>query len=196
MNTLKRMLVQLDRRDTPPTPVQHAVALAKTLGAKLHVLPVSHDCEGDAATEGVHGMDPSPADAGSPFHAETGVPAGEKRRTMLRPCTLDAFTEELADSEGVRLLDLEPLTTLVVHTSHSVYRMTVLQDTTVLLRGGAFPVATMARLHGSGFGGHLLRLGWIGVGLRMEFSVDGKRFITSAVREITTECDAATHQPQ
>ena len=125
---------------------------------------------------------------------ETVTLAGEKRRTIPRPSTLDAFTEALAESEGVSLPDLEPLTTLVVQTSHSVYRMTVVHDTTVLLRGGAFHAETMALLHGSGFGGYLLRVGWIGVGLRMEFSVDGKRFITSAVRAITTECAAATDE--
>ena len=153
-------------------------------------------CEGDVATDGVRGMKPSLANPGSPSHAETVAPAGEKRRTIPQPCTLDAFTEALAESEGVSLPDLEPLTTLVVQTCHSVYRMTVVHDTTVLLRGGAFPVETMARLHGSGFGGYLLRLGWIGVGLRMEFSVDGKRFVTSAVRAITTECDAAPYRRQ
>jgi hypothetical protein len=142
MNALKRVLVQLDRRETAATPA-----------------------------------------------------ACERSRTIPRPCTLDAFTEALAESEGISLPDLEPLTTLVVQTTHSVYRMTVVHDTTVLLRGGAFPVETMARLHGSGFGGYLLRLGWIGVGLRMEFSVDGKRFITSTVRAITTGCDAARLKP-
>jgi hypothetical protein len=128
--------------------------------------------------------------------ADAVAPAGEKRRTIPRPCTLEGFTEALAESEGVSLPDLEPLTTVVVQTSHSVYRMTVLHDTTVLLRGGAFPVETVARLHGSGFGGYLLKLGWVGVGLRMEFSVDGKRFITSTVRAITTECDATAYRPQ
>jgi hypothetical protein len=195
MNAPKRMLVPLDRRDTPAVPVKHAMAPAKTLGAKLNPFPVSDDCDGDVATAGVHSL-ASLADTGCPSHEETGAPAGEERRPVPRPCTWDAFTEALAESEGISLLDLEPLTTLVVHTSHSVYRMTVVHDTTVLLRGGAFPVETMARLHGSGFGGYLLRLGWIGVGLRMEFSVDGKRFITSTVCAISTECDAATYQPQ
>ena len=122
--------------------------------------------------------------------SETGAPADGPR-----PYTMDGF-EQLAESEGISLPDLEPLTTLVVRTSHSVYRMMVLEDTTVLLQGGAFPEDTIGHLQGSGFGGHLLKLGWIGVGLRMEILVDGKRFITSTVRAITTESDPATYRSQ
>ena len=104
---------------------------------------------------------------------------------------------DLTASEGVDLLDLEPRTTVVVHTAHSVYRIVVLQDTTVLLQGGrCFPEVTLAHLRGSGFGGYLLKLAWIGVGLRMEFLVDGKRFVTSTVRAITTEGNPATDRSQ
>lgn len=113
----------------------------------------------------------------------------------LFPGSDDAFADTLAASEGVDLLDLEPMTTLVVDTAHSTYRIMVLQDTTVLLRGGqCFPDVTIAHLRGSGFGGYLLKLAWIGVGLRMEFLVDGKRFVTSTVRAITTAGDPATDQ--
>ena len=197
MNALKRTLVPLDRSDTSAPPMKHAMALARKLGSKLHLLPVRHDCEGDIATKGVGGIEPSLADARSPSPpAETGAATGETSRAIPRPCTLDAFAEALAESEGVSLLDLEPLTTLVVRTSHSLYRMIVLHDTTVLLRGGALPGEIMARLQGSGFGGYLVRLGWIGVGLRMEFSVDGKRFITSAVREIAIDGDPSTSRSQ
>jgi hypothetical protein len=114
----------------------------------------------------------------------------------LTPYTLDAFADELVANEGLSVLDLEPLTTVVVRTSHSVYRMIVLHDTTVLIRGGALPDGTIGHLLGSGFGGHLLRCGWIGVGLRMEISIDGKRLITSAVREVTIECDTAPNRSQ
>jgi len=88
------------------------------------------------------------------------------------------------------------MTTLVVSTSHSEYRIIVLQDTTIRLQGGPFPDVRVGHLHGSGFGGTLLKLGWIGVGLRMEISVDGKRFVTSVVRAIATESDPATDRPQ
>jgi hypothetical protein len=134
--------------------------------------------------------------AGGPSHPETRAPAGERCRTIPLPRTLDAAAAELAASEGISLLDLEPLTTLVVRTTHSVYRMIVLDGTTVLLRGGAFAGDTMAHVHGSGFGGHVLRVGWIGVGLRMEFSADGKRLLTSTVRAVAIEDHPSTDWSQ
>jgi hypothetical protein len=136
------------------------------------------------------------ATADTPTTPTAATHAGEQHRSIPRPCTLDAASAELSANDGVSLLDLEPLTTLLVRTSHSVYRMIVLQGTTVLLQGGAFPDATTGQLQGSGFGGHLLKLGWIGVGLRMEISVDGKRIITSTVRAITIGADPSTHSSQ
>jgi hypothetical protein len=141
-------------------------------------------------------LDPGIADAGGPSHSETGTPAGETGRRITPLYTLDGFTEELSACEGVNLSDLEPMTNLVVRTSHSVYRIIVLQGTTVLLQGGAFPDDTIGHLHGSGFGGNLLKGGWIGVGLRMEISADGKRFITSTVRAIAIEGDPSTLRSQ
>jgi hypothetical protein len=41
-----------------------------------------------------------------------------------------------------------------------------------------------------------MKLGWIGVGLRMEMSSHGKRFVTSAVRAITIECNPSMYPPQ
>ena len=47
------------------------------------------------------------------------------------------------------------------------------------------------RFTGSGFGGSFLKLGWIGLGLRMEVLWDGERIITSGVREIEGPLAAA-----
>jgi hypothetical protein len=196
MTALKRLFVPLDHHDTPATPVRCAVTLARTRGGKLHLSSVPSDCQRDIATEDARGIDPRMADAGHPSHANAEGAASEKCRPIPSLYTLDAVAEELGASEGLSLLELEPLTTVVVRTSHSVYRMTVLDGTTVQLRGGAFPDDTIVRLHGSGFGGHLLRLGWIGVGLRMEFSADAKRFISSAVRAVSIERDPSTYWSQ
>jgi hypothetical protein len=112
----------------------------------------------------------------------------EKVWTIPRESTLDGFADELAACKGVNLRDLEPLTTLLVRTCHSVYRIIVLRGTTVLVQGGPFfPDVTVGQLDGSGFGGRMLKLGWIGVGSRFEISSDGRRFVTSPVRAITTE---------
>ena len=197
MNAHQHLRLPIDDRDAPATVMEHAMAFARTLGTKLHFFPVSDDDQGDIAMENMRGRDPSIEDAGGLSHRKLGAPAATTRQAVPRLFTLDGFAEKLADSEGVDLLDLEPMTTLVVRTAHSAYRIVVLQDTTVLLQGGrCFPDATIAHLRGSGLGGHLLKLAWIGVGLRMEFRVDGKRFVTSPVRAITTEGDPATDQSQ
>jgi hypothetical protein len=112
----------------------------------------------------------------------------EKNWAIPRESTLDGFAGEVSACEGVSLPDLDSMTTLFVRTCHSVYRIIVLRGTTVLVQGGPFfPDVTTGQLVGSGFGGKMLKLGWIGVGLRLEISADGRRFVTSPVRAITTE---------
>jgi hypothetical protein len=107
---------------------------------------------------------------------------------IRRDATLDGFVNDLADVPGIYLRNVDPLTTIVVRTHNSCYRILITHDTTALVRGGAFfPVPTPARIDGSGFGGTLLKVGWIGVGLRIEIFTNGRRIITSPVREITLE---------
>ncbi len=114
-----------------------------------------------------------------------------------RQCTLDGFVEAASQTQGVGLTDVDVLTTLVVHTENSVYHITILQPymREVLVQGGAFFTArTRACLSGSSFGGSCLKLGWIGVGLRMEFHADDQWIITSHVRSIAVE-ESATRRP-
>jgi hypothetical protein len=102
--------------------------------------------------------------------------------------SLNAFLEFIHDSEGVELDRLEPLTTLIVRTRNSLYRLIVGNDGDVLVQGGSFfPEPTPARLDGASAGGSLLRRGWIGVGLLMEFRAGGQRITTSRVLGIAAE---------
>jgi hypothetical protein len=58
----------------------------------------------------------------------------------------------------------------------------------VIVKGGQrFHEATRVRLEGATAGGSLLKIGWIGLGLRVEVSVDGRRIVTSPVQWITME---------
>jgi hypothetical protein len=105
-----------------------------------------------------------------------------------RAATLDGFVDELTDARGIHLRDIEPLTTIVVRTHNSRYRIVVTGGTSAIVQGGQFfPAPTPARIDGSGFGGSLLKTGWIGVGLRIEIFADGQRIITSPVRDVTLE---------
>ena len=99
---------------------------------------------------------------------------------------VDEFADEASATKGIDLNDLEPFTMLMVRTCHSLYRIVVWRGTEVVLQGGRrFPSTTVCRINGSGFGGSVLKLGWIGVGLRMEIAADGRRIVTSPVLEIT-----------
>lgn len=98
------------------------------------------------------------------------------------------IADEVSAREGVSLNDLEPSTALRVRTRHSEYRILVWRGTTVLLKGGRqFPHFTVCRINGSGLGGSLLKLAWIGVGLRMEICAAGRCVVTSPVCEIRTD---------
>jgi hypothetical protein len=108
--------------------------------------------------------------------------------SVARAVTLDGFVEETGNIRGLYLRDVEPLTTLIVRTRNSCYRMIVSRDTSAIVQGGQFfPEATPGRIDGSGFGGSFLKVGWIGIGLRMEIFADGQRIITSPVRDISVE---------
>ena len=115
---------------------------------------------------------------------------GGNSTTVLVPraATLDGFTDEVARSAGISVCNLEPLTTLVVETCNSVYRIVVSDRTAILVQGGRFfPDVTPAHLHGSSFGGSFLKMAWIGIGLRMEICGGGQQIVTSPVRTIMIE---------
>jgi hypothetical protein len=101
---------------------------------------------------------------------------------------VDAFLNLIERAEGLELSQLEPLTTLLVWTWNSLYRVVVAEGSDVLVQGGShFPEPTAAYLEGASAGGSLLKTGWIGVGLVMEIRVRGKRIVTSPVVAIATE---------
>ena len=115
-----------------------------------------------------------------------------------RRCTLDGYADEVSQAPGVDLTALDPITRLLVRTEHSLYRMTVRAPhrRAVWVQGGLFfPETTRACLSGSSFGGSCLKMGWVGIGLHMEFHYDGGWIITSRVRSIAMEQDASLPGP-
>jgi hypothetical protein len=106
--------------------------------------------------------------------------------TVGRVATLDGFSEAVARASGVHLRDLAPMTTLHVRTRNSEYRIISSVGDAVLVEGGQFfPRLTSARLAGATVGGSFLKIGWIGLGLRMELVVDEQRIVTSPVCTIS-----------
>ena len=120
-------------------------------------------------------------------HDTTRLDPAAGRVSLPRTATLDGFVESVS-GDGISLRDLEPLTTLLVATCNTQYRIIVSRQNTILVQGGRFfPEATSAQLEGSSAGGSFLKLAWIGVGLRMEISARGQRIVTSPVRTIAWE---------
>jgi hypothetical protein len=108
-----------------------------------------------------------------------------------RAATLDGFVGEISQSPGVRLNDLQPLTTLIVITRNSRYRMILTPDGILIQGGQFFPETTAAKFDGSSLGGSFLKIGVIAVGLHMEIRAAGQRIVTSPVRAISEERPAS-----
>ena len=120
------------------------------------------------------------SDQESAIHA-----AGRPRQTTAaRGATLEGFAEA-AGGPGVALHGLAPLTSLFVHTRNTRYHIVVSCGDEIFIQGGRFfPDPTPAHLEGATLGSSLLKVGWIGVGLRMEIRAGGQRIVTTAVHSI------------
>ena len=115
-------------------------------------------------------------------------PSHRSPDVVPRRCTLDGFVDEVSRADGIGLIDVDAFTTLVVRTENSVYQVTILKPHAreVLVQGGAFfPVRTKACLNGSSFGGSCLKLGWVGLGLRMEFHTEDRRWCTDPAPSVS-----------
>src|SRR5262245_30435816 len=125
-----------------------------------------------------------------------GDPNGMDETTSIsRAATLAGFTAAVSTAHGIHLRDLAPMTTLHVQTRNSQYRIIVSSGDAVLVEGGQFfPCLTPAHVSGASVGGSFLKVGWIGVGLRMEILVDGRRIVTSPVLDIASKpADSRVH---
>jgi hypothetical protein len=101
------------------------------------------------------------------------------------PGTFDDFAQKAATSRGVVIEDLEAGTTLTVRTSHSCYRFEIVDPAAQRARvtgGSLFPEPTDVRVDGATVGGCMIKAGWVGIGLRMEFTSGRRRITTSRVK--------------
>ena len=111
-----------------------------------------------------------------------------------RRATLDGFTREVDAADGINLRAAEPLVPIRVTTRNSVYRIIPLRrgDVAVLVQGGRFfPTAAEARLVGSTFGGSVLKMHCIRVGMCMEIDpgTDDGPVTTTRVLDVEIERD-------
>ena len=88
---------------------------------------------------------------------------------------------------GIDVRTLAAGTQVSMDTVNSHYHFVILDEggRRAMVHGGRyFDGGAEARIEGSSLGGTLLWVGWIGVGLCLELSVQGKRLGTSRVRSI------------
>jgi hypothetical protein len=112
------------------------------------------------------------------------------RVRIPRYCSLDGFTELSASVEGVSLRELAPFDTICARTLNTDYRIFLLDPRSgrALVQGGRFfaePVEAV--VSGSTLGGCMLKIGWIGLGLRIEICANGQSIVTSPVQSICVQ---------
>jgi hypothetical protein len=110
--------------------------------------------------------------------------------TIPRYCDLDGVVEISPLLEGVTLMALKACDTIHVRTRNSDYEIFMLEPRSgrALVRGGEyFTEPVEGTVNGSTFGGCMLKMGWLGVGLRMEIYANGQRTITSPVKSLRVE---------
>ena len=101
---------------------------------------------------------------------------------VAHPHFSDSVNRNIIQSEiegGVHLRDLPPGSVLSIQTKNRVYEMVVLGDETALLSGHPkfCPEPTEVRIHGSTWGGSMLKMKFLGRGMRLEFARPGHRII-------------------
>lgn len=119
-------------------------------------------------------------------------------RLVPRHAALEKFAREVEADSGINLRKAEPFVPILVTTRNSLYRIIPLGrgDTAVLVQGGRFfPEPAEARLVGSTFGGSVLMMHCIRVGMCMEIDpgTDGGFITTTPVLNIEIECDPTVH---
>jgi hypothetical protein len=112
---------------------------------------------------------------------------GVDPRSLRRAVALDELRVP-APGETIELDSSAEYDCISVATRRSVYDIILLSARTgeALVRGGTFfPAFRRATIAGSNFGGTALMVRTICAGLRLEFVVDGERYVTSPIRTIS-----------
>lgn len=111
-------------------------------------------------------------------------------RTIPRYCSLDGFTELSSALDGVALRGCQCFDMICARTLNSCYYIFLLEPDSgrALIQGGRyFSEPVEATVSGSTFGGCMLKMGWLGVGLRIEICLKGQRIVTSPVQSLGVE---------
>jgi hypothetical protein len=124
------------------------------------------------------------------IHHQDAQPNDYATSPFPNASAFDPVIADLAGIPGVAVQTLEAGTVIVVNTRHTCYRLVVVdgpQQRALVTGGWLFPESTEVRVQGATGGGSVLKVGWIGVGLRLELSIGLRRITTSRVRSIVVE---------
>ena len=115
--------------------------------------------------------------------------------SVPRYCSLDGFVEISTACDGIALHTLSPSATIHARTYNSEYHFQLVdpEQGRVLVQGGRFflePAAAVVT--GSTFGGCMLKLGWLGLGLCIEICAGGQRIVTSPVQSIFIDASSTS----
>jgi len=105
-------------------------------------------------------------------------------------CILEGFRDYCDRAQGIYLAELSPFQVIRAQTKNSEYWIFPINPLRgeVLVQGGAyFTQPSEALFNGSSFGGCMMKIGWIGLGMRMEICAAGKRIVTTPVRSFIVE---------
>lgn len=102
------------------------------------------------------------------------------------PNLSDEINRNIAQSEadgGMSLKSLAVGKTLMIQTKNTLYRIEKRGESEFYISGNQrfCPESTKANIHGSTWGGSMLKMGFVGIGMRLEFSVEGHRAITTSI---------------
>lgn len=102
---------------------------------------------------------------------------------------LEGFADAASKDKGIGLGEAGAGMVLIVETNNSTYTIEILDPAkrTVRVVGGKFfSSPEVCILSGSTFGGSFLKMGWIGMGMRMEFHrSNNERIVTSPVTAVS-----------
>jgi len=122
------------------------------------------------------------------------------------PNLSDTVNRRIIQSEiegGVFLADLPPASVLEIQTQHHDYRAVTLAENSVLISWHPeyCPEPVLVAIAGSTWGGSMLKRGFVGRGMRLEFSHPASRtpITTSRIKEIRERpkhCDAVRSLPR
>jgi len=129
------------------------------------------------------------------FSTRPADPPAQTPQAVPQAAKLDFWSSE-PWTNGVQIEQMDEMQRLLVRTRNSSYEITVLDGCTgeIVVRGGQFfPRATLARLVGATFGGSILKLRGIYVGMQMEIHSEAGPLLTTRVKMIAVEEPAVRH---